>query len=183
VLVYLVHRYYDPKTGEFLSVDPDVATTHQPYQYAGDDPVNTDDPSGMSSRLQPKQWSQSEQKAVNEKNNGEPYTEKSYKSAMTKAKFNQKNGWTDTGEERQPSGTPMRNNQKRGGSSNRSGTGPDPCETSTSGSGSAVLVDCAAPDPDPFGGGEGDPDPVFPDASYSQYGSTCVFGDKQGIWV
>ncbi len=46
-LVYLVHRYYDPKTGEFLSVDPDVATTHQPYDYAGDDPVNEKDPTGL----------------------------------------------------------------------------------------------------------------------------------------
>jgi RHS repeat-associated protein len=44
--LYLVHRYYDPTTGQFLSVDPDVKTTHQPYEYAGDDPVNNTDPSG-----------------------------------------------------------------------------------------------------------------------------------------
>ena len=45
-LIYLVNRYYDPATGEFLTVDPDVATTNAPYFYAGDDPVNESDPSG-----------------------------------------------------------------------------------------------------------------------------------------
>ena len=44
----LLHRYYDPTTGEFLSRDPDVATTHQPYEYAGDDPANLTDPTGDS---------------------------------------------------------------------------------------------------------------------------------------
>ena len=46
--LYLVNRYYDPGTAQFLTVDPDVATTHEPYEYAGDDPVNADDPSGAS---------------------------------------------------------------------------------------------------------------------------------------
>jgi hypothetical protein len=32
-------------TGEFTSVDPDLAQTGQPYSYAGDDPVNEGDPS------------------------------------------------------------------------------------------------------------------------------------------
>ncbi|MGO8862227.1 MAG: RHS repeat-associated core domain-containing protein, partial [Acidimicrobiales bacterium] len=45
-LIYLVHRYYDPVTGQFLSIDPDLATTNQPYAYVGDDPVNGSDPSG-----------------------------------------------------------------------------------------------------------------------------------------
>jgi len=45
--LYLVHRYYDPTTGEFLSIDPDVGTTHQPYEYANDDPMNLADPSGL----------------------------------------------------------------------------------------------------------------------------------------
>jgi hypothetical protein len=38
---------YTPTTDQFLSVDPDVATTHQPYDYAGDDPTNKTDPSGL----------------------------------------------------------------------------------------------------------------------------------------
>ena len=43
----LVGRYYDPGTGQFLSVDPDVAETGQPYAYTGDDPVNGTDPLGL----------------------------------------------------------------------------------------------------------------------------------------
>ncbi len=45
--LYPEHRYYDPTTAQFLTIDPDVATTHEPYAYAGDDPVNDSDPSGM----------------------------------------------------------------------------------------------------------------------------------------
>jgi RHS repeat-associated protein len=45
-LLYLINRYYDPATGQFLTLDPDVATTHQPYVYADDDPENEVDPSG-----------------------------------------------------------------------------------------------------------------------------------------
>jgi RHS repeat-associated protein len=43
----VVNRYYDPSTGQFLSVDPDVASTGQTYSFAGDDPVNASDPSGL----------------------------------------------------------------------------------------------------------------------------------------
>lgn len=46
-LIYLQHRYYDPVTGQFLSVDPLVAVTGEPYEYAGDDPVNEEDPLGL----------------------------------------------------------------------------------------------------------------------------------------
>lgn len=42
-----VNRYYDPATGQFLSVDPDVAETGQPYAYTNDDPVNETDPLGL----------------------------------------------------------------------------------------------------------------------------------------
>ena len=40
-----VDRYYDPTTGGFLSVDPLVATTTEPYSYATNNPVNVSDPS------------------------------------------------------------------------------------------------------------------------------------------
>jgi RHS repeat-associated protein len=46
-LVYLRARYYDPATAEFLTVDPAVDTTHSPYAYTDDDPVNLTDPSGL----------------------------------------------------------------------------------------------------------------------------------------
>ena len=45
-LYYLRARWYDPKTAQFLSVNPLVAKTLQPYEYAGDNPVNAGDPSG-----------------------------------------------------------------------------------------------------------------------------------------
>jgi RHS repeat-associated protein len=46
-LEYLIHRYYDPGTGQFLSVDPDVAETQSAYGYTGDNPVNGTDPLGL----------------------------------------------------------------------------------------------------------------------------------------
>lgn len=49
-LLYLEHRYYDPTTGTLLTLDPDVATTMQPYQYAADDPVNETDPTGLTAQ-------------------------------------------------------------------------------------------------------------------------------------
>jgi RHS repeat-associated protein len=47
-LIYLLNRYYDPATGQFLSVDPAVAQTLQPYAYANDNPVSQADPNGES---------------------------------------------------------------------------------------------------------------------------------------
>lgn len=46
-LIYLIGRYFDPSTGQFLSVDPEVTETGQPYSYANDDPVNAVDPNGL----------------------------------------------------------------------------------------------------------------------------------------
>ncbi len=37
--VYLMGRYYDPQTGQFLSVDPMAQETRAPFEYASDDPV------------------------------------------------------------------------------------------------------------------------------------------------
>ena len=47
-LLYLVNRYYDPVTGQFLSVDPDVRSTNEPYGYANGDPVIVSDPTGLA---------------------------------------------------------------------------------------------------------------------------------------
>lgn len=44
--LYLINRYYDPSTDQFISVDPDVAETGQPYAYDRDDPLNVTDPLG-----------------------------------------------------------------------------------------------------------------------------------------
>ncbi len=45
---YLVNRYYDPATNQFLAVDPLVSLTGEPFSYANGDPVNGSDPSGLS---------------------------------------------------------------------------------------------------------------------------------------
>jgi RHS repeat-associated protein len=45
--IYLINRYYDPATDQFLSIDPDVATTNQPYVFTNDDPLNGTDPTGL----------------------------------------------------------------------------------------------------------------------------------------
>jgi RHS repeat-associated protein len=45
-LIYLRARTYDPATGQFLSVDPDLASTGEPYSYGGDNPVNSSDATG-----------------------------------------------------------------------------------------------------------------------------------------
>jgi uncharacterized protein RhaS with RHS repeats len=42
-----VHRYYDPATGQFLTVDAAVDLTGQPYGYAAGNPVNEGDPTGF----------------------------------------------------------------------------------------------------------------------------------------
>lgn len=44
---YSVRRYYDPQTGQFISLDPAVDQTQAPYSYAGDDPIDSVDPSGL----------------------------------------------------------------------------------------------------------------------------------------
>jgi RHS repeat-associated protein len=45
--LYLRARYYDPTTSQFLSLDPLVSITREPYGYAGANPANRFDPSGL----------------------------------------------------------------------------------------------------------------------------------------
>lgn len=44
---YSVRRYYDPQTGQFISVDPAVDQTEAPYGYVNGDPVDNTDPLGL----------------------------------------------------------------------------------------------------------------------------------------
>jgi RHS repeat-associated protein len=46
-LIYLQARYYDPTTGQFLTVDPLVAATGARYSYAGGNPLTFTDPTGL----------------------------------------------------------------------------------------------------------------------------------------
>jgi RHS repeat-associated protein len=46
-LIYLVNRYYDPLTDQFISADPMMAKTGQPYAFTADDPLNGSDPVGL----------------------------------------------------------------------------------------------------------------------------------------
>jgi RHS repeat-associated protein len=46
-LYYLTHRYYDPTTAQFLTVDPFRALTRSSYGYTPSNPVNFTDPSGL----------------------------------------------------------------------------------------------------------------------------------------
>ena len=42
-----INRYYDPTTDQFLSVDPLVDSTGQPYVFTNDNPLNATDPLGL----------------------------------------------------------------------------------------------------------------------------------------
>jgi hypothetical protein len=52
----VVNRYYDPTSDQFMSIDPDVATTDQPYVFTNDNPLNSTDPLGMSLWSKAKQY-------------------------------------------------------------------------------------------------------------------------------
>jgi RHS repeat-associated protein len=46
-LIYLGNRVYDPKTAQFLTVDPLVSISGAPYSYAGDNPLTYGDSLGL----------------------------------------------------------------------------------------------------------------------------------------
>ena len=62
-LIYLLARYYDPTTAQFLSRDAAVASTRSPYGYVGDNPLNATDPSGL---IDPSLLSQSQINQINQ---------------------------------------------------------------------------------------------------------------------
>jgi RHS repeat-associated protein len=47
-LQYLQNRYYDPVTAQFLTVDPLLPATGEAYGFAGGNPLNATDPTGLS---------------------------------------------------------------------------------------------------------------------------------------
>lgn len=49
-LILMGHRYYDPRTGRFITQDP-AGSGDNWYAYANNDPVNSIDPSGLSTGL------------------------------------------------------------------------------------------------------------------------------------
>ena len=109
-LLYLTHRYYDPTTGQFLTVDPLVAQTGEPYGYTNDNPVNKSDPAGLGAQG-PEQWSEAEKQAVEKKQAGDnTYDKSAYNRAMQKAVTNGKRGYTPDGSGRVST---KRNNRKR----------------------------------------------------------------------
>jgi RHS repeat-associated protein len=46
-LIYMRARVYDPYTAQFMSVDPLMPVTQEPYAYVGDSPLNRSDPTGL----------------------------------------------------------------------------------------------------------------------------------------
>jgi len=52
-LIYLINRYYDPQSAQFLSSDPLSQVTHQPYEFAADSPLMNVDPSGLQIEQNP----------------------------------------------------------------------------------------------------------------------------------
>lgn len=54
---YMRHRWYEPRTGRFLSEDPvGLAGGINPYVYANNDPVNGRDPRGLCAEVEAELW-------------------------------------------------------------------------------------------------------------------------------
>ena len=78
----VVDRYYDPQTGQFLSVDPLIEQTEQAYIYVNDNPVNGTDPTGLAPK--PPRLSPAEEHAIEEKKAGRDYDHKLFNGAQKK---------------------------------------------------------------------------------------------------
>jgi RHS repeat-associated protein len=55
-LIYLRARTYDPTTAQFLTIDPALQTTGEPYAYTKDNPLNHADPTGECPKNGPRSW-------------------------------------------------------------------------------------------------------------------------------
>jgi RHS repeat-associated protein len=66
-LIYLRARVYDPKTAQFLSVDPAVSITAAPYTYASDSPMNEEDVTGLVATVTPNCETGTEQREKQER--------------------------------------------------------------------------------------------------------------------
>ena len=110
--MYTANRYYDPATEQFISVDPLVSQTGQPFSYANDNPVNASDPSGLAP--QAPQLSPEEQQALDQQKKGEPVTDPAaLKSALQKIKTAEKYAGQRNVQKRQSNfaGTPTPDSQ------------------------------------------------------------------------
>jgi hypothetical protein len=118
--------------------------------------VNGAELAGLLVRGQPMRWSESETRAVQEKAAGQHYDPYEYRAAMKAAQYNQKNGWTDNGEQRAGQGTPLRNNQKReGNNASCLQSFPSTASVPLTASVSLTASVCGEGDED-LGGGEGE---------------------------
>ena len=55
-VLFLNNRYHDPQLGVFISVDPLVTTTGEPYIYASGSPTTLSDPTGLCSMISGDLW-------------------------------------------------------------------------------------------------------------------------------
>ena len=68
-LYYYRNRYYDPTTGRFLTADPIRDDFENSYRYAGNDPVNNVDPSGLMEKKAKLTQKQADQRVLMRLNN------------------------------------------------------------------------------------------------------------------
>jgi len=85
-LYYLWHRYYDPGTTRFLTLDPTFLLTAQTYTYCGGNPTTLADPTGLASWSGALDW-------VNENLNPVYLAINGYANAVSAA-LNGKSWWT-----------------------------------------------------------------------------------------
>ncbi len=56
-LTYLYNRWYDPHTAQFITIDPALTATNDPYAYTSGDPLTRTDPFGLDDKHRESWWS------------------------------------------------------------------------------------------------------------------------------